>query len=233
MTGLYRPPAPRPRSTLSAIARGVATGGNDILRLLPEVLYHKQMVRIPLLRRPTYVVNCPITIKHIMSERLPNYPKSHLMTDPLDALVGNSIFTVSGEIWERQRRMIAEVFAKLRLVNVFDVMRDAIDDYLSRLDARVGATVDIDAEMAHVTADVIFRTMFSRPIQDAEARLIFDEFTHYQDALPHTNRPVNLSEREKKQGDAPTPVSPDRRPTNPRGYRLATGGAEVRNGQTR
>ncbi len=187
MTEYYRPPAPHPRGTLSSIVRSVATGGNDILRLLPDVLYHKQMVRIPFLRNPTYVVNCPITIKRIMSERLDNYPKSQMMTNPLDALVGDSIFTVSGDTWNRQRRMIAEVFAKLRLVDVFDVMRESIDDYLARLDAQVGGTIDIDADMAYVTADVIFRTMFSRPIKDVEARLIFDEFTRYQDSLPHTS----------------------------------------------
>lgn len=186
MSSYYRPPAPIPGSATGSIARGVLPGSNDILRLLPEVLFRRQMLRMPLIRRPTYIVNCPKTIKHIMSERLENYPKSHLMTDPLDALVGNSIFTVSGETWTRQRRMIAQVFAKLRLVDVFDVMRQATDDYLARLDARVGKTVDIDAEMAHVTADVIFRTMFSRPIQDAEAHLIFSEFTRYQDVMPHT-----------------------------------------------
>ena len=186
MSGPYRPPAPVPSSVAASVARGVASSSNDILRLLPEALFKAQMVKLPFIRRPTYVVNCPITIKHIMSGQLANYPKSHMMTDALDALLGNSIFTVSGEVWNRQRRMIAEVFAKLRLVDVFAVMREATDDYLARLDQRVGKTIDIDAEMAHVTADVIFRTMFSRPIQDVEARLIFDEFTRYQDAMPHT-----------------------------------------------
>lgn len=199
MNDYYRPPAPRPRGALSVVARCIATGGNDILRLLPEVFFRRQMMRLPLLRRPTYIVNCPITIRHIMSERLENYPKSPLMTAPLDALVGDSIFTVSGETWNRQRRMIAQVFAKLRLADVFDVMRESVDDYLARLDARVGGTVDIDAEMAHVTADVIFRTMFSRPIQDTEARLIFDEFTRYQDVLPHTTgRSILLTGQKSK-----------------------------------
>lgn len=64
-------------------------------------------------------------------------------------------------------------------------MRKAIFESLARIEAKVGQTINIDAEMAFVTADVIFRTMFSRPIGDSEAKLIFDEFGNYQNALPH------------------------------------------------
>ena len=40
-------------------------------------------------------------------------------------------------------------------------MRKAIFESLARIEAKVGQTINIDAEMAFVTADVIFRTMFS------------------------------------------------------------------------
>ncbi len=144
------------------------------------------MVKFPSLRRPAFFVNCPKTIRRIMVDRLDNYPKSPLMVDTLDALLGDSIFTVSGPVWKRQHRVINEVFRKLRLADVFLVMRQPLDDFLARLEARVGREIDIDVEMAHVTADVIFRAMFSRPISDSEAQLIFSEFTRYQDNLPHT-----------------------------------------------
>jgi cytochrome P450 len=45
--------------------------------------------------------------------------------------------------------------------------------------------VNLDAEMAHVTADIIFRAIFSQPLTQQASRDVFDAFARYQEALPH------------------------------------------------
>ena len=42
--------------------------------------------------------------------------------------------------------------------------------------------VAIDAEMTHVTADIIFRTIFSRSFEAEEAMLIYRAFNEFQEA---------------------------------------------------
>lgn len=187
MTDFYRPPAPVPMSsTAKVVLSGLFSFDNDLIKLVSEDTYSRYMIRAPFARTPTYVVNCPKTISRVMKSEVDNYPKCDITTAALDGLVGDSIFTVSGDVWKRQHRMISQVFAKLKLSGVFVEMRKAIRESLDRIEAKVGKTLNIDEEMAYVTADVIFRTMFSRPIDNSEARLIFDEFANYQNALPHT-----------------------------------------------
>jgi len=136
-------------------------------------------------KRNIFVVNDPNVIKYMMTTAVDNYPKGDLVTAALLPLVGKSIFTVSGEVWKRQHRMIDQVFQKLRLRVAYKSMQDALYSYQDRLDSKIGGTVNLDEEMAFVTADVIFRTMFSRPIADKDADTIFREFTIYQESLPH------------------------------------------------
>ncbi|MEM8838944.1 MAG: cytochrome P450 [Pseudomonadota bacterium] len=158
----------------------------DLLHYIPKPAYTIRMRQVPFTpNRNIYIVNAPETVREIMFDKVDQYPKSDILTSSLDPLVGNSIFTVSGEQWRRQHRMIEQVFSKLRLKTAYETMQTAMHDYEKRLDAQAGGIVNLDEEMAFATADIIFRTMFSRPIDDADAMMIFKEFTIYQESLPH------------------------------------------------
>ncbi|MEP3631342.1 MAG: cytochrome P450 [Hyphomicrobiales bacterium] len=183
---LYRPPAPVPPSAGSLIWRILNSRKNDILHYIPEKAFSVFMGKAPgVSKRNVYLINDPNMIKHVMVDRVDDYPKSDLVTGSLMPLLGDSIFTVSGDKWKRQSRMIEQVFAKLRLKEVFATMQASINDYVEVLDQKVGGIINLDEEMAYVTADVIFRTMFSKPIADKDANTIFKEFTIYQESLPH------------------------------------------------
>ena len=183
---LYRPPAPAPASAGSLVWRIFNSKKNDILHYIPEKAFNIFMGKAPSVsKRNVFLINDPNVIKHIMVQHVDDYPKSDLVTDSLMPLLGDSIFTVSGDKWKRQSRMIEQVFSKLRLKEVFTTMQASINDYIELLDQKVGDIINLDEEMAYVTADVIFRTMFSKPISDKDANTIFREFTIYQESLPH------------------------------------------------
>ena len=183
---LYRPPAPVPTSMTSLVWRIFSSRKNDILHYIPEKAFNIFMGKAPgTSKRAIYLINDPNMIRHVMIDKVDDYPKSDLVTDSLMPLLGDSIFTVSGDKWKRQNRMIEQVFSKLRLKQVFATMQASINDYIEVLDQKVGSIINLDEEMAYVTADVIFRTMFSKPIADKDANTIFEEFTIYQESLPH------------------------------------------------
>lgn len=183
----YRPPAPVPRSIFWTVWRILFSRRSDVLHYLPSGAYTAMMSPVKFARgRTMFHVNDPKVIREIMIDKVDDYPKSDVLTSSLAPLVGDSIFTVSGETWKRQHRMIDQVFQKLRLKIAFEAMQEAMREYVARLDARIDGTVNLDEEMAFVTADVIFRTMFSRPIADEYANIIFTEFNTYQETLPHT-----------------------------------------------
>ncbi len=76
------------------------------------------------------------------------------------------MFLTNGETWKRQRRIIDPAFEGGRLRDTFPAMWAAGEAAVARLAALAdGAPVEIEAETSHAAADVIFRTLFSIPIE--------------------------------------------------------------------
>lgn len=156
---------------------------NCALSILSEKAYgmHLGELRVP--GRKVLIANQPDLIKRILIDEAEHFPKSRMMSNMLELLIGDSIFVSNGEVWKRQRRMMNPAFEDLRVKVVFDLMMQASDALIRRLDGIAdGRSVDIDVEMTHVTADIIFRTIFSKPLTGEEARIIYDAFNRFQEA---------------------------------------------------
>ncbi|MFT3989351.1 cytochrome P450 [Aestuariivirga sp.] len=133
--------------------------------------------------RRVYIANQPELVKRVLVDEAEGFPKAKVISDMLELLLGDSIFVSNGEVWKRQRRMMDPAFAQARIKIVFDLMLDAADALFQRMDAKAnGGEMNIDEEMMHVAADIIFRTIFSRPLEGEEARLIFAAFVRFQEA---------------------------------------------------
>ena len=136
-------------------------------------------VRLP--RRTMYFVNQPDLVQNILLGDVDRYPKSDLMATMLELLLGESIFVSNGDLWKQQRRMMDPAFEGTRIKAIFPLMRAAADAMAERFDAgAVGANTQADLEMTHVTADVIFRTIYSRAFTRDEAKVIFENFETFQ-----------------------------------------------------
>ncbi len=139
----------------------------------------------------------PDVIRRVLVDESEQFPKSEMVADVLGILMGDSIFVSNGEVWKRQRRMMDPAFELARVKVVFDMMLEAARETVKRLDAVAdGRDFEIDEEMTFVTADIIFRTIFSRPLQEHEAKAIFAAFNVYQQAaFAHgLNRVVRIPE---------------------------------------
>jgi cytochrome P450 len=156
---------------------------NCSLSILSDKAYgmHLGELRVP--GRNVLIANQPELIKRILIDESENFPKSRMMSNMLELLLGDSIFVSNGEVWKRQRRMMNPAFEDMRVKVVFDLMMQANDALLARLDKQAnGEEVMIDIEMTHVTADIIFRTIFSKPLEADEARIIYEAFNRFQEA---------------------------------------------------
>ncbi|MEY8842042.1 cytochrome P450, partial [Cribrihabitans sp. XS_ASV171] len=69
----------------------------------------------------------------------------------------------------------------------FPAMRAAAEVAVERLRRRAGNIVEIEAQTSHAAADVIFRTLFSIPIEHEIAAQVFDRFRAYQREQPILN----------------------------------------------
>lgn len=181
------PPKPPSRPDKVSLWRYARLFRQDILSAQPARLYRAWMAefRTPFFR--SYLMNQPELVREVLKERPDDFPKSDRIGEGLRPLLGNSVFLTNGETWKRQRRIIDPAFEGGRLRETFPAMWDAAEAAAARLQHHVGQTVEIEAETSHAAADVIFRTLFSIPIEHRLARAVFDEFRVYQRSQPLLN----------------------------------------------
>ncbi|MDJ0994087.1 MAG: cytochrome P450 [Dinoroseobacter sp.] len=161
---------------------------SDILSAQPAKLYRAWMAeyRTPFFR--SYLVNDPRLIREVLQDAPQDFPKSDRVGEGLRPLLGESVFVTNGPIWERQRRIIDPAFEGGRLHDSFPAMQQAAAQAVLRLSACAAAdAVEIEEQASHAAADVIFRTLFSIPIEDEVATEVFRAFQAYQRSQPILN----------------------------------------------
>ncbi|MEO1328628.1 MAG: cytochrome P450 [Pseudomonadota bacterium] len=179
------PPRPRSERSRASALRKLLVGRGNILAAMNERMHRGWMGRSNLLVHRTFLINQPDLVRRVFVERPDDFPKHILYLRALGSLLGRSLFVVNGAEWRRQRRMIDPAFAGGRLREAFPEMRDAAETLVARLkDGADGELIEIDAEMSRFAADVIFRTLFSRPIDDAAAGRVFEALARFQAAAP-------------------------------------------------
>lgn len=184
---MIQPPKPRSRPNKVSLWRYMQLFRQDILSAQPARLYRAWMAefRTPFFR--SYLTNQPELVKEVLKARPDDFPKSDRIGEGLRPLLGNSVFLTNGETWKRQRRIIDPAFEGGRLRVTFPAMWAASEAAAARLRGMDGQIVEIEEETSHAAADVIFRTLFSIPIEHEVARDVFDEFRTYQRSQPILN----------------------------------------------
>jgi cytochrome P450 len=181
MMSKFCPAYPQPRKHKASSLLMFFSARRSWLDALYERSYRMQMGEVHLPGVDLYMVNEPALVDKVLSSEAADFPKSALLGDALRPLLGDSIFTTNGDQWRRQRAMMEPAFAQARLNVAFPVMRQAVEDMLARLQAVPENTAyDVEVEMTHVTADIIFRTIFSVPLAGSDAHRVFDAFARFQ-----------------------------------------------------
>ena len=182
------PPKPASRQGKGSVWRFVRDFRRDILSAQSERLYRAWMAEF---RGPgvhSFTCNDPALVALILKQRPMDFPKSPRMAAGLQPLLGNSSFISNGETWLHQRRIIDPAFEGGRLREAFPAMWEAAQSGVARLGKLAdGLDFDIEPHTSHIAADVIFRTLFSIPIEDATAAQVFSAFRDHQDAQPMVN----------------------------------------------
>ena len=182
------PPKPIARPDKVSLWKYFRLFRKDILSAQPARLYRAWMAefRTPFFR--SFMCNDPELVDLVLKGRPDDFPKSDRVREGLFPLLGNSVFITNGETWKRQRRIIDPAFEGGRLRDTFPAMWDAGVAAVERLETLVDqGPVEIEAQTSHAAADVIFRTLFSIPIEHEVAGAVFSTFREHQHAQPVVN----------------------------------------------
>ena len=182
------PPKPKARKGRVPLWGYFRQFKKDILSAQPAHLYRAWMaeMRTPFFR--SYLCNDPELVNLVLKQRSHDFPKSERIRVGLKPLLGESVFISNGKTWTRQRRIIDPAFEGGRLHTVFPAMWDSGVAAVERLKPLAdGSPVEIEAQTSHVAMDVIFRTLFSVPIENEIASAAFEAFRQHQAAQPVAN----------------------------------------------
>jgi len=135
-------------------------------------------------KRWMFTVREPELAREVLVRRAGDFHKSDIMDPMLQDVTGDSLFTSDGETWRRQRRLMDPAFAQAGLKAVFPLMRQACDAAIARLAEHAAQQPDqalnVDTTTTYFAADIIFRTLFSEPISQADAQAVFAAFEVFQ-----------------------------------------------------
>ncbi len=178
----FTPPIPTPLQKSKVGVLGFWRVAHSWIDALSHKSYEMLLGHFWLPAMRVFIINDPKWVERILVKEPANYPKHRLMHESLEPLIGSSPFTTNGTVWQRQRRMLDQAFGHARLSLVFPLMQQACHDMLLRFEQQdLGKPLDVDAAMTHVTADIVYRTIFSVPLGEAEAASLFAAFTRYQE----------------------------------------------------
>ena len=182
-----KPPKPTPRPDKVSLWRYLKLFRKDLLSAQPQRLYRAWMAefRTPFFR--SYMINQPELVDTVLKKRPDDFPKSGRISEGLRPLLGDSVFLTNGETWKRQRRIIDPAFEGGRLKDTFPAMLEAAEACVARLRGQAGQVIECEELTSHAAADVIFRTLFSVPIEHEVAAQVFEKFRAYQRQQPLLN----------------------------------------------
>lgn len=183
-TGAYAPPhafafdeSPRPQ-------------GYPLVGLLPKVrqdplkffvetaLEFGDAVKLDLGLNEVLMLNHPDYIRHVAQDNYRNYHKSRFY-GPLKPILGEGIFLAEGDFWVSQRQTAGRAFHGPELKRMIDDMAGATRDLIARWRGllKIGAPVDVCAEMSRLTLDIVLRCLFNVRLGDQQRR-VYDALTY-------------------------------------------------------
>ncbi len=170
-------PPKRPLSMLAALR----TGRRNILETIPAAVYENPIVSGRTVWR-WHSAASPAAMRHVLRDRVSDYPKSRIMRRILDPVIEKSVFVAEGEQWAWQRKAFAGAFQPRALSAFAPLILDETRRAIERLGEQGPGRTDICPLITGIAFKIISRTIVSAAEETEE--LAFQRlFTAYLDGL--------------------------------------------------
>ncbi len=132
-------------------------------------LWHRygDVFRIDVLNRHMIVAIHPDAVRHVNITNRQNYDKLHSYDVVRKFITGDGLLTSHGELWRRQRKLMAPFFTPMGVQTYGEIMLKDGQRLRERWSGLSGQRVEIGEEMTYVTASIILRAMFSMETDEA------------------------------------------------------------------
>jgi cytochrome P450 len=176
----FPPRWPKPPSTFTRLR----LASRNFLAMWEDESFDLEFSEGRVLMRKVYVCNSPRSVQFAFSQRNASFErKSPQMRHALEPLLGDGLFVSDGETWRQRRKLVAPVVHVSRLSHFAPIMSEAALETRDRWQARADQEIDVLEECAHLTAEIICRTVFGRELGRSHAADVVQGFSDYQHAI--------------------------------------------------
>ncbi len=114
--------------------------------------------------RALFLCSSPEAAKHVLQDNHKNYKKA-VTYNFLKPVVGHGLLTAEGDLWLRQRRLVAPMFHRRRIESYARTMAETTEELLADWN-RLGPddSVDVADAMSQVTLSIAGKLLFNRDI---------------------------------------------------------------------
>ncbi len=127
----------------------------NIVELIPEFATHAPMLSGTTGKR-WHMLMDPGALKHVLRDRVDDYPKSEVTKLILGSAISSSLFVVDGAEWRWQRRAAAPVFSHRNITAMAPIMVGAAE----RAAERIGKAAETDGKRAFDAFDEMVAATF-------------------------------------------------------------------------
>ncbi|MGA9245373.1 MAG: cytochrome P450 [Silvibacterium sp.] len=198
LAGPIPPAAPLP------FFKYLRTVRNNAIAVFHQDVFNEWIIETRVWKLHTFIVNDPAGIKHVLVDNADNYIKGNIEPHISGAESGRFV-AGEGEEWRERRRTMSSSFDYRSIAGNSSIILDAAQALLARWNALPqGTALEVFAEMATMTLEIILRIIFSSdsaelaPIMDRTFRRnqperVLDLF----DFVPLLDRPWAAYKRHK------------------------------------
>ncbi|MDQ1079312.1 cytochrome P450 [Pseudoroseomonas cervicalis] len=185
----FVPPHPPRPPRLAPLPQLLRTLRRSFLDIWPQPSFERSFIHRRVLMRDIYICNSPETVQQAFVDQPAAFErKSPQMRHALRPLLGDGLFISDGALWKERRRVVAPVTHVSRLAALTPPITEAAAERASAwLSHPAGQPIDMLAEMGHLTAEIICRTIFGRQLGGSAAATVVGAFAEYQRVVGQTD----------------------------------------------
>ena len=111
--------------------------------------------------RPTYVLNHPDLVQHVLAGNHRNYVKG-IGFERVKMLLGNGLIVSEGAFWRKQRQMLQPSFSKPNIAGMTEIMGRCSLQLCEKWEQKAdqGEAINITSELSEMALEVILRAIF-------------------------------------------------------------------------
>jgi cytochrome P450 len=183
-SGAFVPPFPPRLPSSPSTLKRLLIARRDFLEMWEDEAFELEFSHSRMFLRQTFLCNSPESVQFAFSQKNASFQrKSPQMRYALAPLLGDGLFVSDGQTWKTRRRIVAPIVHISRVPEFAPVMVEAAIETRERWGATQGSTIDVLAESAELTAEIICRTLFGRKLGEGYAGQIVRGFSNYQRAI--------------------------------------------------